>query len=171
MLMHGLDDLGCRDRPCARETLQKRCQAKEMIAVPVGDVNGGEVPAARDDPIQQSLRLLRREKGVHENGVTLTADECRRIRHPHQFFLAGWQIANEARALYREYIPLKISFRSVDCIHRRVLFWLSDIRNIGVGLGGSAVDRKLGHASAPGLSRCSLNHSVAAATASGNWSR
>src|SRR6266404_2543409 len=119
MLMHGLDDLGCRDRPCARETLQKRCQAKEMIAVPVGDVNG----------------------------VALTADECRRICHPHQFFLAGRQIANEARTLYREYIPLKISFR----IHCRVLFWLSDIRNIGVGLGGSAVDRDLGHASCTGI--------------------
>jgi hypothetical protein len=118
-----------------------------MIAVPVGDVNGGEVLAARDDPIQQSLRLLRREKGVHENGVALTADECRRIRHPPQFFLAGRQIANEARALYREYIPLKISFR----IHCRVLFWLSDIRNIGVGLGGSAVDRDLGHASCTGI--------------------
>ena len=145
--MHRLDDLGCRDRPCARETLQERCQAKEMIAVPVGDVNRGEVLAARDDPIQQSLRLLRREKGVHENGVALTADECRRIRHPHQFFLAGRQITNEAGALYREYIPLKISFR----IHCRVLFWLSDIRNIGVGLGGSAVDRDLGHASCTGI--------------------
>src|ERR1700736_3252851 len=131
MLMHSLDDLGCRDRPCARETLQKRCQAKEMIAVSVGDIDRSEVLAACDDPIQQSLRLLRREKGVHENGVALTADECRRIRHPPQFFLAGWQIANEARALYREYIPLKISFRSVDCIHRRVLFWLSDIHGIG----------------------------------------
>src|SRR3984893_12872018 len=107
--MHGLDDLGCRDRPCARETLQKQCQAKEMIAVPVGDVNRGEVLAARDDPIQQSLRLLRREKGVHENGVALTADECRRIRHPHEFFLAGWQIAAETRALYRKYLPMKIS--------------------------------------------------------------
>src|SRR5260370_41984520 len=136
MLMHGLNDLGCRDRPCARETLQKRCQAKEMIAVPVGDVNRGEVLAARDDPIQQSLRLLRREKGVHENGVALTADECRRIRYPHQFFLAGRQIANEARSLYREYIRLTISFR----IHCRVLFWLSDIPNIRTGLGGSAVD-------------------------------
>jgi hypothetical protein len=118
-----------------------------MIAVPVGDVNGGEVLAARDDPIQQSLRLLRREKGIHENGVALAADECRRIRHPHQFFLARRQIANEARALYREYIPLKISFR----IHCRVLFWLSDIRNIGVSLGGSAVDRDLGHASCTGI--------------------
>src|SRR5260221_8567472 len=118
-----------------------------MIAVPVGDVNGGEVLAARDDPIQQSLRLLRGEKGIHENGVALAADECRRIRHPHQFFLAGRQIANEARALYREYIPLKISFR----IHCRVLSWLSDIRNIGVGLGGSAVDRDLGPASGTGI--------------------
>src|ERR1700730_13196907 len=133
MLMHGLDDLGWRDRPCARDTLQKRCQAKEMSAVRVGVVNLSEVLAARDDPIQKNLRLLRCEKSVHENGVALTADECRRIRHPPQFFLARWQIANEARALYREYIPLKISFRSVDCIHRRVVFWLSDIRNIGVG--------------------------------------
>src|ERR1700757_2504450 len=109
MLMHGLDDIGCRDRPCARKTLQKRCQAKEMIAVPVGDVNRAEVLAARDDPIRQSLRLLRSEKSVHQNGVALTRDECRRIGHPPQFFLTGWQIANEARALYREHIPLKIS--------------------------------------------------------------
>src|SRR6202022_4434091 len=122
--MHGLDDLGCRDRPCARETLQKRCQAKEMIAVPVSDVNRGEVLAARDDPIQQSLRLLGREKRVHENGVALTVDECRRIRHPHQFFLAGWQIAAEARPLYRKYIPLKSSVSSVGCPHRQLLCWL-----------------------------------------------
>src|ERR1700730_7637147 len=113
MLMHGLDDLGCRDRPGFRETLQKRCQAKEMIAVPVSDVNRGEVLAARDDPIQQSLRLLGREQGVHENGVALTGDECRRMRHPAQFFLAGWQIANKARALSREYIPVKCRLHSL----------------------------------------------------------
>src|ERR1700732_4126851 len=109
MLMHGLDDLGGRDRLGARETLQKRCEAEEMIAVSVGDIDRGEVLAARDDPIQQGLRLLDREKGVHENGVALTVDECRRIRHPRQFFLAGRQIATEARALYRKYIPMKIS--------------------------------------------------------------
>src|ERR1700752_888347 len=105
MLMHGLDNLGCRDRPRARETLQKRCQAKEMTAVPVGDVNCGEVLAARDDPVQQSLRLLRREKSVHEDSVSLAVDERRRICHPHQLFLAGWQITSEARALYCEHIP------------------------------------------------------------------
>src|SRR5712664_1966889 len=98
MLTHGLDDLGRRDRLGARETLEKRCKAKEMIAVSMGDIDRGEVLAACDDPIQQSLRLLGREKGVHENGVAFTVDECRRIRHPHQLFLAGWQIATEARA-------------------------------------------------------------------------
>src|SRR6266853_3493505 len=86
-----------------------------MIAVPVGDIDRGEVLAARDDPIQQRLRLLGRKKGVHENGVALTVDECRRIRHPHQLFFAGGQIASKARALYRKHIPLKIL---VSCVGR-----------------------------------------------------
>src|ERR1700738_4956905 len=79
-----------------------------MIAGSVGDIDRGEILAARDDPIRQSLRLLGRKKGVHENGVALTVDERRGICHPHQFFLACWQIASETGTLYREYIPLKI---------------------------------------------------------------
>src|SRR5258705_1859443 len=122
--MHRLDDLGHRHRLGARETLQKRCKAKEMIAVSVGDIDLGEVLAARDDPIQQRARLPGREEGVHENGVAFTVDECRRIRHPHQLFLAGWQIAAEARALYGKYIPLKSSVISVGCPHRQLLCWL-----------------------------------------------
>src|ERR1700730_11833809 len=106
--MHGLDDLGCRDCPGMRETLQQWREAEKMIAMCVGDVNCGEVLAACDDPIQQSLRLLGREKGVHENGIALTVDERRGICHPHQFFLAGRQIATETRTLYRKYIPMKI---------------------------------------------------------------
>src|SRR6266446_5220628 len=123
MLVHGLDDLGRRHRLGAREMLEKRCKAKEMIAVSVSDIDLGEVFAARDDPIQLRLRLLGREKGVHENGVALTVDECRRIRHPHQLFLAGRQIAAEARTLYRQYIPLKSSVSSVGCAHRQLLCW------------------------------------------------
>src|SRR5258705_12228254 len=118
MLTHGLDDLGRRHRLGARETLEKRFKAKEMVAMSVGDIDLGEVLAARDDPIQQRLRLLGREKGVHENGVAFTVDECRRIRHPHQRFLARWQIAAEARTPYRKYIPLKISSSSAGCPHR-----------------------------------------------------
>src|SRR5712691_2378061 len=123
MLTHGLDDLERRHHLGARETLEKRCKAKEMIALSVSDIDLGEVLAARDDPIQLRLRLLGREKGVHENGVALTVDKCRRIRHPHQLFLAGGQIASKARALYRKYTPLKISVSSVGCAHRQLLCW------------------------------------------------
>src|SRR6266853_5541185 len=119
--MHGLHDLGCRDCPGMREMLQQWCEAEKMIAMSVGEVNCGEVLAARDDPAQQSLRLLDREKSVHKDGISLAADERRRIRHPHQFFLAGRQIATEARALYREYVPLKSIVAGVGCTHRQVL--------------------------------------------------
>src|ERR1700731_1022552 len=116
--MHGLHDLGCRDCPDMRETLQKWCEAEKMIAVCVGDVNCGEVLAARDDPVQQSLRLLDREKGVHKDSVSAAVDECRRICHPHQLFLAGWQITSEARAFNCEHIPAQAS-SGFSCRHHR----------------------------------------------------
>src|ERR1700738_3177633 len=125
MLMHGLDDLRYRDCPGMRETLQQWCQAEKTIAMSVGDIDRGEVLTARNDPIHQSLRLLGREKGVRENGVALTVDERRGIRHPHQFFLACRQIPSETRALYREYIPLKIIVSSVGCTHRQLLCWFT----------------------------------------------
>src|ERR1700731_983413 len=103
--MHCLHDLGCRDCPGMGEMLEQRCEAKKMIAMSVGDVNCNEILAARYDPAQQSLRLLDREKSVHEDGISPAADERRRICHPHQLFLAGWQITREARTPYCEHIP------------------------------------------------------------------
>src|ERR1700750_3226872 len=88
-----------------------------MVAMSVGDVNCGEVLAAGDDPAQQSLRLLDREKSVHEDGISLTADERRRIRHPHQLFLAGWQITSEARAPYCEHIPAQARVSGLSSSH------------------------------------------------------
>src|SRR6266849_1631703 len=119
--MHGRDDLWYRDCLGMRETLQQWCEAEKMIAMSVGDIDRGEILAARDDPIRQSLRLLGREKGVHENGVALTVDERRGICHPHQSFLAGRQIATETRTLYREHVPLKIIASGVAGTHRHVL--------------------------------------------------
>src|SRR5260370_4993208 len=119
--MHGLHDLGCRDCPGMRETLQQGYEAEKMIAMSVGDVNRGEVLPALHDPAQQSLRLLDREKSVHEDGISLAADERRRICHPHQLFLAGWQITSEARAPYCEHIPAQARVsrfnRSHHCLH------------------------------------------------------
>src|SRR6267154_1911369 len=115
--MHGLHDFGCRDCPGMRETLQQWCEAEKMIAMSVGEVNCGELLAARDDPAQQSLRLLDREKSVHEDGISLAANERRRICHPHQLFLAGWQITSEAGAPYREHIPAQAGDSGFSCSH------------------------------------------------------
>jgi hypothetical protein len=41
----------------------------------MGDIDGDEVLAARDDPIQQNPRLLSGEKGIHEDGVALAVNE------------------------------------------------------------------------------------------------
>src|ERR1700674_659776 len=116
--MHGVHDLGCRDCPDMREMFQQWCEAEKMIAMCVGDVNCSEVLAARHDPAQQSLRLFDREKSVHEDGISLAADERRRICHPHQLFLAGWQITSEARAPYCEHIPAQAGVSGFSCSHR-----------------------------------------------------
>src|ERR1700693_1813411 len=100
-----------------RKTLQQWCEAEKMIAMCVGDVNRGEVLAARNDPAQHSLRLLDREKSVHEDGISLAADERRRICHPHQLFLAGWQIASKTRAPYCEHIPAQACVSGFSCGH------------------------------------------------------
>src|SRR5271169_2394018 len=115
-----------------------------MIAMCVGDVNCGEVLAARDDPVQQSLRLLDREKSVHEDGISLAADERRRICHPHQLFLAGWQITSEARAPYGEHIPAQASVSGFNCSHHGLPDYLGKMpdasfsyrADIRVGRGG-----------------------------------
>src|ERR1700704_3019720 len=100
-----------------RKTLQQCCEAEKMIAMCVSDVDCGEVLAARDDPAQQSLRLLRREKSVDEDSVSLAADERRRICHPHQLFLAGWQITSKTRAPYCEHIPAQARVSCFSCSH------------------------------------------------------
>src|SRR4051812_6306825 len=80
-----------------------------MIGMPMGDINRGQIVAALGDPIRQSPRLLRREKGIDEDSVSLARDERRRIGYPcsaSQFFLTGRQIAT--RALYGEHVPFKV---------------------------------------------------------------
>src|SRR5580700_11733244 len=135
--MHGLRDLGCRDCPGVRKTLQQWGEAEKMIAMCVGDVNCGEVLTARDDPAQQSLRLLDREKSVHEDGISLAADERRRICHPHQLFLAGWQITSKTRAPYREHIPAQAGVSGFSCSHRDLRDYLRKMTDASFSYGES----------------------------------
>src|SRR5580704_15108405 len=86
LLAHKFDNIGCRDRSGIGKTIQERSDAKEMVAVTVGDINRGEVLAARRDPIYEDVRLLDGDKCVYEDGVALARDKRRRYRRPHQLF-------------------------------------------------------------------------------------
>src|SRR5580700_2767995 len=147
--MHGLHDLGCRDCPGIRETLQQWGEAEKMIAMSVGDVNCGEVRTARNDPAQQSLRLLDREKSVHEDGISLAADERRRICHPHQLFLAGWQITSKTRAPYCEHIPAQARVGCYSCSHHGLRDYLRKMPDASFSYARAGADMRVGRGGPP----------------------
>ncbi len=89
LLTHEFHNIGRGHRPGIGKTIQERSDAKEMVAVTVGDINRCQVLAARRDPIYEDVRLLDGDKGVDEDGVSLARDKCRRYRRPHQLFRPG----------------------------------------------------------------------------------
>jgi hypothetical protein len=70
----------CRDARCGhdsgvREAFEYRGSAEEVIAVRVGDEDGGHVLARRDHPVCQGPRLVRRHERIHQDRVLLTVNE------------------------------------------------------------------------------------------------
>jgi len=61
--------------PGVGEGVEDRIQAKEMIAVPVGDVDRREVLSGGADPVDDPPRVLGSEDGVDEDCVTVAADQ------------------------------------------------------------------------------------------------
>ena len=60
------------------------------------DINCLQRLSCRNNRVSQAVALLHREEGIHKHGVLLAVDQCRRIGHPHQRFLAGRHITVEA---------------------------------------------------------------------------
>src|ERR1700677_831661 len=108
-MAHGLDYFRSCNRFRFRETLQKRAKAEGVIAMSMRQVDRGKVLATSDDPIQQGLRLVDRQKCIDKDSISLTVYERRRVRHPHQRLLARRKIAAEARALTGKNIPFQAS--------------------------------------------------------------
>ena len=71
VLAHEFHNIGRGDRSGIGKTIQERSDAKEMVAVAVGDIDRCQVLAARLDPIDQGVRLLDGDKGVNEDGSRL----------------------------------------------------------------------------------------------------
>ena len=71
LLAHEFHNIARGHRPGIGKTIEERSNAKEMVAVTVGDINRCQVLAARPDPIYEDVRLLDGDKGVDEDGVSL----------------------------------------------------------------------------------------------------
>jgi len=82
---------------------------KIMIAVAVGDIDRGQVLAARRDPFHCGVRLLDGKKGVDENSIPFAIDKCGRCRHPHPFLFPRWQVAVETLGFCHKDVPFQRS--------------------------------------------------------------
>ena len=63
------------DGPGVGERVEDRVQAKEVIAMAVGDVDRREVLSGRPDPVHDPPRVLGGEQGVDQDRVMLAADQ------------------------------------------------------------------------------------------------
>jgi hypothetical protein len=74
-MAHGLNYFRSCNRFRVREPLQKRANAEYVIAMSMRQVDRGKVFTACDDPIQQGLRLVDRQKCIDKDSISLTVDE------------------------------------------------------------------------------------------------
>src|SRR5260370_15623949 len=71
LLAHHLNHFRPRDETGTWKSIQNRTDAKEMIAMPVGGVDGRQILSASRNPIRQGARLLDGNCGVDQDGVPL----------------------------------------------------------------------------------------------------
>src|SRR5580704_9855154 len=71
LLAHDLNHFRPRDETGTWKSIQNRTGAKEMIAMPVGGVDGRQILSAGRNPIRQGARLLYGNRGVDQDGVPL----------------------------------------------------------------------------------------------------
>jgi hypothetical protein len=71
LLAHNFNHFRPRDETGAWKSIENRIGAKEMIAVPVGGVDGRQILCAGRNPIRQGARLLDGNRGVDQDGVPL----------------------------------------------------------------------------------------------------
>src|SRR5712664_2205182 len=75
LLAHDLNHFRPRDETGTWKSIQNRTGAKEMIAMPVGGVDGRRILSAGRNPIRQGACLLDGNWGVDQDGVPLTRNK------------------------------------------------------------------------------------------------
>jgi hypothetical protein len=123
LLLHEFHHRGRGDRTGIGETLQERSDAKEMVAVAVGDIDRGQVFAVCFDPLYQGVRLLDGHQRVDEDGVPLAGDEGRRYRRPQPLLRAWRQVAGDNGYARRyKHVPAQRNVSRFDVSHMIVSF-------------------------------------------------
>ena len=153
------------DGQTQRET-EKRRYRDDASQEQDGRDNRGDGPSSKDKPQPTGLRLI-------EKPLALPAAPVESIgRHAAEISADVIAFVMQAVAGQAILLKIRVTFPGIAFQIIYHLVFLNDSRPVGIGRGESAIDRNMGHEwFTPGLSRCSRNHSVAAAAASGNWSR
>src|SRR5262245_51486114 len=77
---HHFHSVGRCDRSRTGKSLEKGAESKPMVSMTMGDVDGCQVLTLARNPVCQSVGLLDRHEGIHQDGVPRTMDEGRRHR-------------------------------------------------------------------------------------------
>src|SRR5713226_7036722 len=91
------------------EALLKQPYTQKMIAMAMGQVNRGQILAARHNPVRQSLRSFGGKEGIDQHSITFAVDQRGRVGHPRQGLVAWRQLPVEAGPLGDEHRPLQES--------------------------------------------------------------
>src|SRR4030095_8730480 len=79
-LSHVFHNIGRCEWPSIWESFKNTACSKPVVSMAVGNVDGCQVLTFCCNPICQSIGLLNRHKGIHQDCVPLAIDEGRRHR-------------------------------------------------------------------------------------------
>src|ERR1044072_569964 len=115
MLAHELHDVGRCDRLGIWESFKNSADSIPMVSMTVCNVDGCQVLTSCRNPICQSIGLLDRHKGIHQDGVPHAIDEGGRHRLKMCLSYAGRPVASDnGYARRHEHVPVQKSvFRSL----------------------------------------------------------
>ena len=80
--LHGIDHLRPGDGASLGEAIAQQFQAKEMVRVTMGNIDGRKTPFRSGNPVGKLRGLLVGDKGIDQQRVALPVNQRCRIRHP-----------------------------------------------------------------------------------------
>jgi hypothetical protein len=96
------------ERSCIREPVPHNLQTQKVVAVGMSDVDGCEILATLDEPVNQLLRVLDRQKRIDEDGIAFAINQRDCVRNPGQVFLAWRKSLGDTGTLLGQKLPIPL---------------------------------------------------------------